>query len=183
VPFSVVLDTCVLYPFSVCDLLRLAERESYDLFWSERILEDLERVLVENRLTPEQASRRVHAMRRAFPEAMVSAEAIAQLEPAMTNEPGDRHVLAAAVESRADAVVTHNLKHFPAESCEPHSVDVIHPDEFLVNLYDLDPATVRRELRLQAAQLTRPPVSLEELFAMLHKAGVPRFVERIGRGA
>jgi len=33
--FGAVLDTCVLYPFSLCDiLLRLADRELYDPYWS-----------------------------------------------------------------------------------------------------------------------------------------------------
>ena len=79
--FGVVLDTCTLYPFSLCDiLLRLAERELYDLYWSERILEELERNLVKNRLTKEQAARRVVAMERTFPAAVVPKDAIRQLE-------------------------------------------------------------------------------------------------------
>jgi hypothetical protein len=78
----------------------------------------------------EQAAHRIRAMRNTFEAAIVSAEAIAQLIPAMTNHEADRHVLAAAVASGADAVITANLRHFSPESCEPHGIDVIHPDEF-----------------------------------------------------
>ena len=96
--FGVVVDTCVLYPLSIADiLLRLAERELYDLFWSERILQELEWVMQENGASARQAAHRVDAMRRAFEAAMVPEEMIARLEPAMTNDEGDRHVLAAAV--------------------------------------------------------------------------------------
>lgn len=178
--FGVVLDTCVLYPLSIADILmRLAERELYDLFWSERILKDLERVMQENGASAKQAAHRVDAMQRTFEAAMVSEEVIARLEPAMTNDEGDRHVLAAAVGRGADAVVTANVKHFPPESCEPHGVDVIHPDEFLVSLYDLGPAAVQRIVSEQAAALKRPPVSREELIAMLERAGAPTFAKRL----
>jgi predicted nucleic acid-binding protein len=110
-----VLDTCVLYPFSLCDiLLRLADRELYDVCWSGRILEELGRNLVEHGLTPARAAHRVGQMRRAFPAAEVSPTTAARLEPRMTNDPKDRHVLAAAVAAKAEAVVRFNLRHFAA---------------------------------------------------------------------
>jgi PIN domain len=47
--FKVVLDANVLYPFSLRDtLLRLAERELYVLAWSERILDEVSRNLVDD---------------------------------------------------------------------------------------------------------------------------------------
>jgi hypothetical protein len=127
----------------------------------------------------EQAAHRVGAMRGAFESAMVSAEAIAKLVPAMTNDQADRHVLAAAVACGADAVITANLRHFSPESCEPHGIDAIHPDDFLVTLFDLDPATVHRVVIDQAAALRRPPISRDELIGMFDKAGAPRFARRL----
>ncbi|HEV2952482.1 MAG TPA: PIN domain-containing protein [Candidatus Dormibacteraeota bacterium] len=177
--FGVVLDTCVLYPYSLCDvLLRLAERELYDPYWSERILEELERTLVKDRHTPEQAARRIAAMRRTFPSAVVPADAVQRLERAMTNDEGDRHVLAAAVASPAEAVITFNLRDFPVESCEPHEIEAVHPDAFLIGLYDLDPPTVETSIEAQAAALRRPPISRPELIEMLMRS-VPRFAARL----
>lgn len=62
----------------------------------------------------------------------------------MTNDPKDRHVLAAAVASGAQVVVTLNLKDFPPESCEPLAIEPLHPDVFLMDLYGLDDAAQER---------------------------------------
>jgi predicted nucleic acid-binding protein len=176
----VVLDTCVLYPFSLCDiLLRLAARDLYDPYWSRRILEELARNLVERGLTQGQASHRVDQMRQAFPAAEVSATAVARLERRMTNESKDRHVLAAAVVSAADAVVTFNLRDFATDACNPYGIEVLHPDRFLIDLHDLDAETMQAEITAQAAALRRPPVSRKDLIGMLERAGVPNFAARL----
>jgi hypothetical protein len=114
-------------------------------------------------------------MRRAFPAAEVSRTAVARLEPRMTNDPKDRHVLAAAVAAKAKAVVTFNVRHFGAEACDPHSVRVLHPDQFLISLNELDHEIIEEEIGAQAAALRRPPVSAAELVGMLERAGVPEF--------
>ncbi|HEY4027419.1 MAG TPA: PIN domain-containing protein [Candidatus Dormibacteraeota bacterium] len=81
--FGAVLDTCVLYPFSLCDLLlRFADRELYDPYWSGRILDELARNLLGRGLKPSQTDYRVEQMRRTFPAAEVSAIAVA---PGATN--------------------------------------------------------------------------------------------------
>jgi hypothetical protein len=49
VPFTVVLDTCVIYPAHLRDtLLRQAERGLYRALWSADILDELHRNLVED---------------------------------------------------------------------------------------------------------------------------------------
>lgn len=62
-------------------------------------------VLRKNRhLSDEQLDHLVNQMKIAFPEAMISG--YEPLEAAMTNDPKDRHVLAAAIRGRADVIVT-----------------------------------------------------------------------------
>jgi len=175
VVFSAVLDANVLYPFSLRDtLLRLAELELYTPLWSERILEEMRRNLIERQITEDQADRLIAAMRRAFEEAEVDAPEIERLEPAMTNEPNDRHVLAAAVAAGSELIVTFNLDDFPADACEPLGVEATHPDDFLLDLHDRSPQGVRAALDQQAADLN-PPWPLEQLLEALEVAGVPRF--------
>ena len=43
----------------------------------------------------------------------------------------DRHVLAAAIRSGADAIVTTNLRDFPLIEASKYDVEVLHPDDFL----------------------------------------------------
>lgn len=183
-PFRAVLDANVLFPFSLRDtLLRLAEPEPapapaplYVPLWSDRILEEMVRNLIEGRrMDQERAGHLASLMRSAFEEAAVSDEAIAALEGSMTNDPGDRHVLAAAVAGGAEAIITFNLGHFPPEACEPFGVEATHPDEFLLAMYEVAPDRVVAELRRQADDLTSPAWSFTELLDALARAGAVEF--------
>jgi predicted nucleic acid-binding protein len=181
-PFAAVLDASVLYPLPLRDtLLRIAETELYDPYWSERILEEVARNLVaDKRASEEQARRLIAAMAAAFDGAAVPQAAIDRLEGAMTNEPKDRHVLATAVASDAEAIVTLNLKDFPPEACEPFAIEPLHPDVFLLDLYGLDSDDVYEALKRQAAALSRPPMTPDELLDRL-EVTVPSFVQTIRR--
>jgi len=47
-------------------------------------------------------------------------------------DPGDRHVLAAAIRGRADVIVTMNLKDFPDAVLNSFGIEAQHPDEFIL---------------------------------------------------
>lgn len=49
-------------------------------------------------------------------------------------DPNDRHVLAAAIKSGADMIVTFNLKHFPSEKLQQFCIEATHPDDFIKSL-------------------------------------------------
>jgi hypothetical protein len=181
VAFTVILDSCVLYPLPLRDtLLRAAAQDLYVPRWSARILDEVSRNLVEDhRATPAQAARMIAAMGRAFDDAEVPATVIAALETTMNNEPEDRHVLAAAVASHdAHTIATTNLRHFPAEACDPLAIEVIHPDAFLCELFERAPERMHAALADQAAALTRPPMTVSDVLERLHDT-IPTFVGRI----
>ncbi|MGI8728959.1 MAG: PIN domain-containing protein [Solirubrobacteraceae bacterium] len=179
-PFAAVLDASVLYPLPLRDtLLRIAEAELYDAYWSERILDEVARNLIaDGRASKHQARRLTTTMNKAFDGAAVPQEAVDRLEPAMTNHTKDRHVLAAAVASDAQAIVTLNLKDFQIEACEPFAIEPLHPDAFLIDLYHLDADAVLEAVERQAAVLCRPPMTLHELLNRL-TATVPDFAETL----
>jgi predicted nucleic acid-binding protein len=175
-----VLDACVLVNFSLCDtLLRLAEDAA--LFvpkWSNTILDETERTLA-NKLgwPPDLARRFPNELRRCFPESLVTE--FEHLLPTMHNDPKDRHVLAAAVRSAADVIVTFNLRHFDAASLQPWGLTALHPDDFLLELHTQSSAAVIDRLRVQAEARGR---SLLQLLNILRK-NAPRFADVIANEA
>jgi hypothetical protein len=90
----------------------------------------------------------------------------------MTNGPGDRHVVAAAVKCGAEAIVTFNLRLFPEAALDTWNIEAQHPDEFLSHLYHLNSDLMVHILREQAGFIGK---TLPELLATL-KQGVPNFV-------
>lgn len=98
----------------------------------------------------------------------------------MTNHPGDRHVLAAAIIANAKIIVTDNLKHFPPEALAPYGIEVQHPDVFLTQLFDDDPESMVEVIRQQAEDLKKPPFTVAELLENLEQNNrVQEFASRV----
>ena len=180
VSFSVVLDTCVLYPAHLRDtLLRLAEQGLYRALWSSDIVEELRRNLIEDGFSPGSVVHLIEEMTTAFPDAAVAGHR--SLIDGLTCDPKDRHVLAAAVRAGAAAIVTFNVGDFPVASVEPYEVEVIRTDTFLLDLLDLAPRAVTDELIQQATANRRAPKTLPGLLDALAKAGAPSFADEVRR--
>jgi hypothetical protein len=87
------------------------------------------------------------------------------------------HVLAAAIETEADVLVTFNTKDFPAEIVAEHGIEVKDPDTFVLGMLVLRPEAVFAAARGQRANLRNPPRSVEEYLADLSGGGLKRFAE------
>jgi hypothetical protein len=72
---------------------------------------------------------------------------------------GDRHVLAAAIATQADYIVTQNLRHFPAKSLEPFGIRSCAPDEFLLEIWNGSRSEVAHIIVNQAHSLRRPQMT------------------------
>ena len=175
--FSALLDTCTLVPIALCDLLlRLAENPAmYKPKWSRNILDELGSTLQCPRfsLSPEKAGYRIACMQSAFPEALIVG--YEPLINVMTNHQGDRHVLAAAVYGKVDAIVTLNQRHFPDEQLRQFGIERLTPDAFLSHQWHLDDALVMNKL---AAQATACGKELRSHLEILEKM-VPEFASLV----
>jgi predicted nucleic acid-binding protein len=134
-----VLDTCVLFPAPLYNtLLYAAFHRIYQPIWTDLILAELRRTLLtDGRRAPEAVARRLEAMTSAFePGANLDRNNIAYraLIDRMPNHPKDRHVLAAAVASEADFLVTENLRDFRLAGTAYQDIAVVNADDFFLHL-------------------------------------------------
>lgn len=174
--FVVVLDTDVLYPFELRDTLLLAAEDGlFQARWTDDILAELRSNLVKNGVTSErQATHLIEQMALNFPEADVPG--YRQLIVAMTNDPKDRHVAAAAVAGHAQVIVTRNLRHFRSSALAPFGIEAQSPDVFLTHLFHLFPVQMMQVLERQVAQRERPPIEIDQVLDILARQ-VPQFVQ------
>jgi len=118
-------------------------------------------------------------MERAFPDASVEGyqDHIGTLS---LPDPGDRHVLAAAIEVGADHIVTFDLGNFPAAQLDPHGVEVVDPNSFACLLMDRDLEGVLGVATEHRGSLRKPPLGAGEYLEALRNAGLEVAAERLG---
>ncbi len=164
-----VLDACVLFSAPVRDtLLRATDTGLYKVYWTEEILEEVRRNLVETgRTTEEKAQRLTNVMKESFPEAMVRGHM--RLVGAMTNSPKDRHVLASAIACKAQVIVTDNLRDFPQKALAPFNIEAQSPNTFLSNLFYQTPERMAQIMVEQTADLRNPSKTVGEVLDTLAK--------------
>jgi hypothetical protein len=84
----------------------------------------------------------------------------------------DVHVLAAALAGHADCIVTTNLKDFPIEAVGPLGVEIIHPDQFIVAQWDLDPLAAVAAFKRMRSRWKKPQATAEDFATVLERCGL-----------
>ena len=174
------LDANVFPPVWLLDiLLTLDEHNLIDAVWSERILDEVRRTLVERqRRNPIQVKRFLNAIRSMNPTHCVYGweprEALLELP-----DPDDRHALAAALVADADYIVTYNLKDFPANRLGRHSVQAIHPDDFLCAMLEHDQSGVLDVMNKVVSSKGNPPRTMREEITHLRALRLSTFSDKL----
>lgn len=185
-PRRAVLDASVLYAEPVRSaLLWIAALGGFEPLWTERILGEVEKNLIKaQKVSSRQWGRLQAAMNATFPAAMLDQVTVNAIEGRMSNDPKDRHVLAAAVSHDAELIVTNNLKHFKRSDLERFGVRALSADQLLCELLSTAPNLVYRALELQAGAMSAPRQwTLAQLLGCLAGLGpgdalAPVFAER-----
>jgi hypothetical protein len=171
-PQIVVLDACILYPAPLRSFFMYMT--TLDLFrarWTEAIHEEWMRNVLRARsdMTRAQVEKIRDLMNSHARDCLVRdfEELIAGLT---LPDPDDRHVLAAAIKSGAEAVVTFNLKDFPPATLRVYGV---------MDLLDRTPAIVCQAAGMQRASLKKPPLSVDDYLAALGRQNLPQSVARL----
>ncbi len=145
--YKILLDANVLANYAVCDLfLRLSEKPRLVLpKWTEQILDEVYRTHTRQLgWNKRLADTFRNAVTKSFPEAFITG--YENLIPLMSNDEKDRHVLAAAVREKLDIIITFNLKDFKPEDLDKWGVQALHPQDYLITLYSMNPQVVIMKL-------------------------------------
>lgn len=182
-PPTAVYDACVLYPAPLRDLLmHLALADLVRARWSARIHDEWMRNVRARRpdLTAEQLERTRQLMDAHVRDCLVSG-----FEPLIPSvdlpDPDDRHVVAAAIRAGAERIVTFNLQDFPVEALRPYGLTAQHPDDFIADLLDQQPARTLEAAARHRRSLRQPPKTAEEYLDTLRAQGLTQTVAILHR--
>lgn len=168
--YTALIDACSLVGVLGRNiLLTLAEAEFFRLRWSDVILGEAEKALADLfaiRGIADAAQRARQSrlqMEAAFPEAMVTAFEEFMPLGADLPDPNDAHVLAAAVKTQAQVIVTENLKDFPPAVLAVRNLEARKIDDFIADTIALDEGRAIPAIRSMRERLRRPEKTPEAL--------------------
>lgn len=138
VRFTCVLNTNVIYPIEIRDILFwFAHYELFTPKWSSHIFHEWESVMERKGRRKDEIKKRSNIANLAFPDALV--ENYESLIPGLTPpDEKDRHVLATAIKTNANVIVTNNLKDFPKNYRAAFGLVAKSADNFIAHIIDLN---------------------------------------------
>lgn len=177
--YTAFIDACTLVSVWRRNLLlTLAEAEFFRVRWSEKVLEETERAII--RLMDERsiadsrarAAQSVASMRAAFPEALVEDFGLFEATTYGLPDRNDEHVLAAAIKTQAQALVTENLSDFPASVLAPLAIEARSADDFIADTIALEEGRAVAAINRMRLRLKRPELTPEDMLRSLEAHGL-----------
>lgn len=170
--FTCVLDTNVIYPIDIRDLLFwFAFYDLYTPKWSKHIFSEWEDVMRRKEIPDEEIKKRTSKAQRAFPDALV--ENYESLVDSLTlPDEKDRHVLAAAIKTNANVIVTNNIKDFPNEYLSSFGLTAKTADDFLTDTIDLNNELAIEAFRSLVLNRTNPDIDEFEILDRFRNNGL-----------
>jgi len=172
IKFTCVLDTNVIYPIEVRDLLFwFAHYELYTPKWSVHIFNEWKEIMGRKGVPAEEILKRVEKANKAFPDALVdNYETL--IDAINLPDKKDRHVLAVAIKANANVIVTNNLKDFPAEILASYEMSVKSADDFLTDIIDLNHEKAIEAFRKLVMNRRNPDLDEYQVLDALRKNGL-----------
>lgn len=170
--FTCVLDTCVIYPIDIRDiLLWFAYFDLYRPKWSQTIFDELFNVMLDKGMPEEKAKKQIERINAAFPDAMVNNYEVI-IETLTLHDKRDCHVLAAAIKSDANLIVTNNLKDFDNEYLSRFGLYAKNADDFITDTIDLNTKLAKEAFTTMVAHRTNPSLDEYQVLDILRNRGL-----------
>lgn len=157
--------------------MELATAELFRAVWTDRIHAEWTRSVLRDRpdIAPEKLQRTRDLMNSHAPDCLVEGYEHL-IDVVDLPDPDDRHVLAAAIHARANAIVTFNLKDFPTPVLAKFNIEPIHPDDFISYQFDLQESAVVIAAGKCLRRLRTPPKTAMEYLETLRQQSLPKTV-------
>ena len=169
VKFTCVLDTNVLFPIYVRDLLFWLSY--FDMFtpkWSKHIFDEWEALMKKKGINEKEILKSLSEAQGVFPDALVeNYESL--IQGLDLPDPKDRHVLAAAIKTNANVIVTNNLKDFPEKYLATFGLTAKNADDFITDIIDLNPPQAVEAFRNLAINKTDPDLDEYQILGIFRK--------------
>ncbi len=170
--FTCVLDTNVIYPIEIRDLLFWFAH--FDLFtpkWSRHIFDEWEDVMKRKGVDLAEIKKRSNVANLAFPDALVENYEFL-IEGLTLPDEKDCHVLAAAIKINANVIVTNNLKDFPKDYVSKFGLSAKSADDFISDIIDLNHEKAIEAFRKLVLNRRDPDLDEYEVLDNLRKNGL-----------
>lgn len=159
------LDSCVLYPFTVRDLLiQFSYEGMFRAKWSSQVRREvIKNVEHDNHSAKGKLGRTFDLMEKAVPD--FSAESTGVTSAEVTKSKTDKNdidILAAAIDGGCTHLVTSNLRHFDIAFASARGISVIHPDEFIERLINNNQTLANDGFNKIIFRFKNPPRSKQE---------------------
>jgi predicted nucleic acid-binding protein len=172
-PFIVIYDANSLVGNTQRDLLfQVALAGLVQAKFTERILDETMKAVHKSRpdIAPEKLTRLHGLMLGAVPDSIVSGHE-PLIEGLHLRDPDDRHVLAAAIKSGAQLIVTKD-KDFTTEALRAWTIEAKTPDDFILDLIDISEKIVWGCVQQIVNSRKRRPETVEDVLAHLERSGL-----------
>lgn len=173
-PFIVIYDANALYPNAQRDLLlRIAGQGLVQAKWTDQIMEEM--LTARRRRNPDLEPAKLQRLRvrmnAAIPDCLVTGyEAL--IEGLKLPDPGDRHLLAAAIKAAAQVIVTTNTKDFPPAILSEWNIEAKSPDDFVLDQITIDDRVVFSCVQEIANSRRRAPKTVQDVLSELENVGL-----------
>lgn len=181
--YTVILDANVLYSAPLRDLLlELAVGDLFRAKWTSEIEDEWVRSLLHDR--PDIDEHKLRATCVKMRDSVLDCEVSGYgelIDGFALPDKDDRHVLAAAIHAKCDAIITYNLSDFPSEVVAKYDIEVLHPDDFLHFQFDLSEAAVITAVQRIRRRLIKPSISQRDYLDRMEGLGLPKIAAALKR--